>query len=147
EYAQFVTSFLTKIQVQPVAIIAHSNGGAIAIRGLAAGELKTEKLILLASAGIRDEYKGRKKAVRLLAKGAKILTAPLPSRVQQKLKRKAYKAIGSDLFIAEHLQETFKRIVTDDVRDDAAKIAVPTLLVYGSEDTDTPVKYGQILAA
>jgi len=146
DYAQFVSHFLQKLQLQPYIILGHSNGGAIALRGLSQGNFMADKLILLASAGIRDEYKGRKKTLRLAAKGAKVLTAPLPKRVQYKLKRFAYNKIGSDLFVAEHLQETFKNVVTDDVRADAEKVSMPVLLIYGSADTATPPRYGELLA-
>ena len=144
DYADFVGAFLTKLQQKPYAIVAHSNGGAIAIRGLAVGNLQAEKLILLASAGIRSEYKGRKLLLRLAAKGAKALTAPLPKSAQQKLKKGAYKTIGSDLFVAEHLQETFKKVVTDDVQADASRLNIPTLLLYGQNDTATPPRYGEL---
>lgn len=135
---------MQKIDVKQVyAIVGHSNGGAIAIRGLAEGTLQAERLALLASAGIRNEYKGRNKALRILAKTAKLATKPLPQAIQEKLRRKAYKTIGSDMLVAEHLQETFKRVVTDDVRADAAQLAVPVLLIYGEQDEATPVWYGE----
>lgn len=50
------------------------------------------------------------------------------------------------MLVAEHLQETFKKVVTDDVREDAQKIKLPTLLIYGDQDTSTPVRLGQLLA-
>lgn len=144
EYAAFVAAFLQKIGVHdPWAVLGHSNGGAIAIRGLAKQTLSTEHLILLASAGIRNVYKGRNKALRILAKAGKVVTMPLPGRVKKKLQRKVYKTIGSDMLVAEHMQETFKRVVTDDVRADAAQIAIPVLLVYGEADDATPVWYGE----
>ncbi len=145
DYATFVADFLAKLEIMPEVIVGHSNGGAIAIRGLANGDLNTHKLVLLASAGIRDTYQGRKKALRLAAKGAKLLTAPLPQHLRDKVKKRAYKSVGSDLFVAEHMQETFKRIITDDIQNDALAIKVATLLIYGSEDTATPVGYGQII--
>jgi len=46
--------------------------------------------------------------------------------------------------VAEHLQETFKKVVTDDVRADAAHLAIPTLLLYGEQDDATPVRYGEL---
>jgi pimeloyl-ACP methyl ester carboxylesterase len=145
DYANFVGAFLAKTEESPRVIIGHSNGGAIAIRGLANGSLTSQSLILLASAGIRDQYKGKKKVLRLAAKGAKLLTKPLPKSTQTKLKKKAYSVIGSDLFVAEHLQETFKKVVTDDIQLDAAKVSQPTLLIYGENDTATPVRYGELL--
>jgi pimeloyl-ACP methyl ester carboxylesterase len=144
DYVQFVAHFLQKINAPKLhGLVGHSNGGTIAIRGVAEGKLTPDRLVLLASAGVRDVYKGRKKALRLTAKAAKLATAPLPKSLQTKLKKKAYGAIGSDLFVAEHLQETFKKVVTDDVQAEAATVQLPTLLLYGSEDTATPVDYGR----
>lgn len=144
EYAHFVKAFLRKIGVKKVwAYIGHSNGGAMAIRGLASGDLEAEKLVLLASAGIRNVYKGRNKALRIITKTGKLFSAPLPAAVKQKLRRKVYKTVGSDMLVAEHMQETFKRVVTDDVRADAAQLVLPALLLYGENDEATPVWYGE----
>ncbi|MGH7158167.1 MAG: alpha/beta fold hydrolase [Candidatus Saccharimonadales bacterium] len=143
-YTAFVQRFLQKIdKAQVRAIIGHSNGGAIAIRGLAGGSLEADRLVLLASAGIRGEYKGRVKALRVLTKIGKALSAPLPASVKQKLRRKVYSSVGSDMLVAEHLQATFKKIVTDDVRQDAAKLTTPTLLIYGEQDEQTPPWMGE----
>jgi pimeloyl-ACP methyl ester carboxylesterase len=135
---------LAKIDAGPVhAFVTHSNGGAIAIRGLAAGTLAADKLVLMASAGVRGVYKGRVKALRYITKLGKALTMPLPKSVKQKLRKKVYKTVGSDMLVAEHLQETFKKVVTDDVRQDAATLQLPTLLIYGEADDATPVWYGE----
>lgn len=145
DYAYFVGHFLAKIDAKQLkAIAGHSNGGAIAIRGMARGWLSAERLVLLASAGIRGEYKGRVKALRLITKAGKALTAPLPKSVKERLRKKVYKTVGSDMLVAEHMQETFKRVVTDDVREDAVRIALPTLLIYGDKDESTPLGYAKI---
>lgn len=145
DYAYFVAHFLDKIDAKKMAaIIGHSNGGAIAVRGMARGWLSADKLVLLASAGIRGEYKGRVKALRILTKAGKALTAPLPKSVKQRLRKKVYTTVGSDMLVAEHLQETFKKVVTDDVRTDAARLTLPTLLVYGDQDDSTPLAYAKM---
>src|ERR1700729_4223410 len=46
DYAVFAEDFLKKVGIKPFGIVAHSNGGAIAIRGLAHGKLQTDKLVL-----------------------------------------------------------------------------------------------------
>lgn len=144
EFANFTQHFLLKIDAPATfAIIGHSNGGAIAIRGLASDTLHAERLVLLGSAGIRGEYKGRVKALRVFTKIGKALTAPLPKSAKQHLRRKVYGTIGSDMLVAEHLQETFKKIVTDDVREDAATLQQPTLLIYGENDEQTPPWMGE----
>lgn len=144
DYAEFVGTFLNKIGKKGVyAVIGHSNGGAIAIRGLARGDFKADKLVLMAAAGIRGTAKTRNKVLRLVAKTGKALTAPLPKSAKSRLRRKVYNTIGSDMLVAEHLQGTFKKVVADDVREDAAKIKLPTLLLYGGNDEATPASYGQ----
>lgn len=144
KFAEHIADFLQKIDCNNVyAYIGHSNGGAIAMRGLASGILRSEKLVLLASSGIRSTYKGRKRALRYAAKVAKYPTKLLPQATQAKLKRRAYRTIGSDLFVAEHLQETFKKVVSEDVAHEAAMISQPALLLYGSLDKATPPAYGE----
>jgi pimeloyl-ACP methyl ester carboxylesterase len=146
DYAAFLAAFLKKIGVKNVyALIGHSNGGAIAVRGLANKQLAADRLVLLASAGIRGTYKGRVKAVRYITKLGKMLVTPLPSGVKKKLRQKVYKTVGSDMLVAEQLQETFKKIITDDIKADAAKLSLPALLIYGNDDTQTPVSYGETL--
>jgi pimeloyl-ACP methyl ester carboxylesterase len=145
DYAAYVGHFCKKIRLNPYAIIGHSNGGAIAIRGLARKDLRAERLVLLDSAGIRNEYKGRTRALRALTKTGKFLSAPLPKSVKRNLRRTVYKSVGSDMLVVEHLQETFKRVVTDDVQGDAATLHLPTLLICGEDDLATPVQYGRIL--
>lgn len=145
EYAQFVADFLAKIDAPHVfAILGHSNGGAIAIRGLSQGVLQAERLVLLASAGIRGTQATRNKLVQAATKLGKVLASPLPPSLQKQLRRRLYQTVGSDMLVVEQLQETFKRIVSQDVRADAARIIQPTLLVYGENDKQTPVSYGQL---
>lgn len=144
DYVTFVQHFLQKIHVGDTwAFVGHSNGGAMVIRGLASGQFTAERAVLIASAGIRNVYKGRNKALRIITKTGKLLSTPLPASIKRRLRRKVYQTVGSDMLVAEHLQETFKRVVSDDVRQDAAKLSVPTLLIYGEADEATPIWYGQ----
>ena len=143
-YAQFVASFLGKINATPFAIVGHSNGGAISVRALGTKVLSAKKLILLASSGVRGEYEGRNLLLRLVTKTGKALVTPLPLKIKRRLRKQLYKTVGSDLLVAEHLQETFKKVVTDDVRQDAQNITIPTLLIYGDKDQATPMKYAHM---
>jgi len=148
DFADYVTKFLEKIGVADIyAMIGHSNGGAIAISGLASGRLSTEKLILLASAGVRDDQRFKKTVLKSASKTVKFATKILPQTAREKLRKKSYQAIGSEMFVNEDMQETFKNIVGHDVQQEASKLTFPTLLIYGREDTATPTRYGQILSA
>lgn len=146
EYVNFVDSWLKKIKAPELyALIGHSNGGAIAIFGISAQVFQSKKLILIASSGIRGEYKSKRQLRKLIVKFGKVLSAPLPITAKQKLKRKVYNATGSEALLYPELEDSFKKIVSQDIRQDAAKIKQPTLLIYGSGDEATPVRYGQML--
>ncbi len=146
DYAVFVQSFISRLGLKVAVLVGHSNGGAIAIRGLASETIKADKLVLLSSAGIRGESKGKLGAIQLVTKTGKILTSSLPSGIRNKLRRKVYSAAGSDMLVAEHLQETFKKVVSQDVRADADNLTLPTLIIYGAEDRTTPASYGELFA-
>ncbi len=145
DYAQQVKLFLKKIDVQPYVIIGHSNGGAIAIEGLSTHELSAAKLILLASAGVRLPAKGRKLALGMLARSGKVATSFLPKQTRNALQQKLYKAVGSDLLVAPGMKQTFKRIVTQDIQNDAAKLSLPTIIFNGDQDDATPLSFAKIL--
>ncbi len=145
-YAEFISYFLQKLGLSTVyAYIGHSNGGAITIRGLSDGKLKAEKLILIASAGIREQVSKRLGLVKTITKTGKLLSSTLPDTFQKKLRHQLYRAVGSDMLAAEHMSATFKKIVADDIQDDAKQIKQPTLLLYGETDKTTPPAHGQRL--
>ncbi len=149
EYARFIGSFLKKLNnTKLYAIIGHSNGGSIAIHGLAIGAFTAEKLLLIATAGIRTTTKQKlhRRLWQPIAKVGKIATILLPGHTRQRLRQQLYKAIGSDMLVAEHMQETFKRVVGQDVREDAARLRIPTLLLYGDRDNATPLSFARLFS-
>lgn len=143
EYAQFVRDFLQKLDVKSYAVIGHSNGGAIAVRGIGQGMFQADRLVLLASAGVRSPRVNQ--GFRIIAKVGKVVARPLPQTVRRRLRSTLYQKAGSDMLVAEHMQETFKKIVRDDVRGDAAYLSLPTLLLYGDDDQETPMTIGRQL--
>ncbi len=144
EYAEFVNAFIKKIELKPDYVIAHSNGGTIALYALGEKLLAPKKLVLLGSAGIRAEATFKKTILKIAAKPVKLALSPLPKHVQERLKKRAYGTIGSDLYVIEHMKPIFKRTVDFDIQDSAKKVAQPSLLIYGAHDTSTPVRYGKI---
>lgn len=146
-YAAFVASFLSKVaNSQPFAIIGHSNGGALAIHGLANETLHAQKLVLLATSGVRDGQSLRRTSLKVVAKTGKAATFWLPKSTRRKLQKKLYGTVGSDMLVAPHLQETFKQTVRQDIQADARKLTLPTLLIYGDQDKATPLKtVGEVL--
>jgi pimeloyl-ACP methyl ester carboxylesterase len=145
EYSKFIASFCQKVGLDDLyGLVGHSNGAAIAIKAAAGNVLNPQKLILLDASGIRTGQKGRLGAVKLVAKTAKILSLPLPSATRKKLRQKLYTTVGSDFLAANNLSSSFKKIVAEDLQADASKIQIPTLLIYGEEDDETPVAFGEL---
>ncbi len=141
DYAAFIASFTDKLKLKkPHGLVGHSNGGAVLIVGLAKQLLQTDKLVLLASAGIRNRQNFRKYIWKSIAKIGKVVTWPLPLSYKQKLQRKLYGTIGSDILVAPHLKETFKRTVAQDIQPEARQLVLPVLLMYGDADTATPLR-------
>ncbi len=145
-YAGVLRDLLARLQLQPRAFVAHSNGGSVVIRGLAQGVLKSDKLVLVASAGIRDRQKLQRVILKAIAKVGKLATFWLPAHQKKSLQKWLYGAAGSDMLVAPHMQETFKLTVRQDVQDDARQLQLPTLLLYGDSDKATPPLYGDIYA-
>lgn len=147
DYANFARCWINKIGIhQQYYLLGHSFGGAVATVGVAQSMLKPKKLVLLAASGVRDRKPLTKKAMRLATKAGHIPLYLLPQRKAQKIKLKLYKLIGSDFLLIPHMQETFKLVVRQDIRPLASKINVPTLLVYGNRDKETPPPDGHALS-
>lgn len=144
EYAEYVSTFVNKIGLRPDYIVAHSNGGAIALYALGNDLLSAKKVVLLGSAGIRDKSTLKKSMLKIAAKPVKVALSPLPRHVQERIKKRAYGTIGSDLYVMEQMKPVFKRTVDFDIQESAKKVAQPALLIYGANDTSTPVRYGKI---
>lgn len=145
DYSNFVKNWLAKTNINVDAIIGHSFGGAVAI--VAAPGISAKKLILIASAGVRNQPSIKKSVLKAGAKVTKFPTYLLPSAKRQNLKRKVYQAIGSDSMMIPHMQTTYQRIIKEDVREAAKNYKGQALLIYGTKDQDTPVADGQRLNA
>ncbi len=143
-YAEFVGEFLKKAKVKPSVIVAHSNGAAIAIKGLASKEFETDKLVIIGGAGIRPKQTSRKLVLNIVAKTGKAATLVLPKGKRKKIRDAYYKKIGSDYRLLEGMEETFNKVVGEDVLQLSKQISVPTLLIYGENDESTPVTYGHL---
>jgi pimeloyl-ACP methyl ester carboxylesterase len=147
-YATFVRHFLDKLDVvEPDILVGHSFGGRIAIKGVASSTIKPKYLVLIASAGVAASRSARRSAFSILAKIGKILTALPPfSFFKERLRARLYRLTGSaDYLRAGALKETFLNVVREDLRADAEKIKVPTLLVWGENDTETPLAEARTL--
>ncbi len=145
DYCITLLAFFEKLELGRVIIIGHSLGGRIAIKFAARHPERVEKLVLISAAGI--PYRSLR--TFLLGLGRRLFQTvfyafgDLKSIVRF---RNLFGAIfGSKDYQISHgaLRDTLKKVLAEDLRPDAAKIKVPTLLLWGARDQITPLRDGQ----
>jgi pimeloyl-ACP methyl ester carboxylesterase len=143
EYQAFVAAFMDALQIESPTIVGHSNGGRIAIRMAATEPARASRLVLVDCAGIRPKrtlrWYRRVGMAKLGKYAARFLGAP-----GERLRAALVGRVGSaDYLAAGPMQPTLVKLVNADLRSFMPGIKVPTLLVWGSEDSDTPLSAGQ----
>ncbi len=150
EYAEATLDVLRQLNFLPCAVIAHSFGGRIVAQLAAEDATIFTKIILTGAAGIKkpqteesrkrsEEFK-KLKALYQTAKKMKIFGA-LPDKMEEKLRQK-YGSRDYNALDAE-MRQTFVKVISLDLSDRYAKIQQPTLLIWGDQDTETPLWMGR----
>ena len=148
DYANFVAQYLTNQNLQQVHLIGHSFGGRL---GLILGAQHSEligKMVLIDSAGIRTPPSpGAQLRLKTYRLGLNMLQR-VGLRAQADQLRAWYQGrYGSSDYKAASgiMREIFVKVVNEDLLDCAARVKVPTLLMWGDQDQDTPLWQGQRL--
>ncbi len=144
DYANFVECFLTKLGISGAVFIGHSHGGRTILKLASNKDTKIHfsKIILFDSAGLK-----RKKSISQILK---ILTFKTAKKIYQlpgiskffpdmieNMRRKngsADYASASDI-----MRKSLVKVINEDLTDCLEKIYAPTLLIWGENDTDTPM--------
>jgi len=133
EYAGFVKEFLLKLGINRPILVGHSVGGAIAVEYLSNGG-QAKKLVIISGAIVR-ERSAKKKA---MFAGAKIFRFLFPFINKSWRQRLAGKSLSPDYIQAGELEGTYKRLISEDKKDDFSKLGLPIILIWGQDDQDTP---------
>jgi pimeloyl-ACP methyl ester carboxylesterase len=145
EYAEHLLKFFKEQNLTKVIMLGHSFGGRVSLRIVALQPDLVEKLILIDSHGlrpIRTFYQNIRVAlIKKLAKLVKFIDRTFKTKLYQE---KFAKKFGSaDYQNAGVLKNTFVKTISENQEDDVTKIATPTLLLWGSLDTETPLVMGR----
>ncbi|MFZ1154480.1 MAG: alpha/beta hydrolase [Solirubrobacteraceae bacterium] len=143
DYQEFLAAFMDALAIDAPIIVGHSNGGRIAIRMASTEPTRVARLVLVDSAGIRPKRTLRwyrrvgmakigKYAARFLGSPGKRLRSLLVGR-----------AGSADYLAAGAMQPTLVKLVNANLRPFMPTVRAPTLLIWGSEDADTPLSAGQ----
>lgn len=148
DYVEFVAAFIGKLNLHIAVLVGHSFGGRIAIKGIAENHLHVDKVVLIASAGVtpRKSIRNIFLAMGTLV-GRAVIALPPFCFWREGLRQKLYRLIGSDYANAGALSDIFVRIIAEDLSAQARLLDIPTLLIWGAHDTETPLADGQRLTS
>lgn len=148
DYEDFVIEFLEKLGIENPITMGHSHGGRVTLSLCAKGRLAPPKIVLLDAAGLIPKkslkQKARARSFKII-KGA--LTLPVIKNYSGNLLEKARKHYGSADYNAapQVLRSTLVNLVNTDLRDIIGNIKCPTLLIWGENDTATPLSDAKII--
>lgn len=148
DFAEFLQEFMAKLKIENPVLIGHSNGGRIIINAVGRKMVKAKKIVLIDSAGIKPHYSASYYIKVGIFKAGKLVLNLLPNTKSIKeFKEKLRNNIGSSDYKASPtvLKDTMKIILKEDVKDLLPNIDVPTLLIWGSLDTATPISDAKIM--
>ena len=149
DYAKLTDDLIKKLKIDNVyAIIAHSFGGRVVIKGNSLGLLKSDKLVFIGVAGVKPKQHFKNTSYKLIAKIGKILTSlPLINKFQPLLRKKLYKSAGNEDYLnAGHMSKIFLNVINEDLLPEVSNIKQSTLLIWGEDDTETPISDARLIA-
>lgn len=131
DYVETIREMLHELGSENPNLIGHSFGGRIALSYSI--NYPTKKLVLIDSAGI----KRRSLKIKLFIFFSKILK-PLKPMLNNAASRFSAKDIRN--VKDNNLRATFKLSVEEDLTPLLHKVATPTLIIWGEEDEETPIR-------
>ena len=140
-YADLILAWLSGLQVARYSLLGHSYGGALSIR-LATGDLPPDRLLLCAPSGIRPEAAAppslRVRAYKWLRGAA----GALPPDARSSFRDWLATRMGSADYRAAspELRPTLVAAVREDLSPLAGRVSLPTLLIWGSNDLELPLR-------
>ena len=150
KYIDFIEEFIRKKEIKELDLIGHSNGGRIIIKMMSRPNLgfKVGKIILIGSAGIvhKKPLKVRLK-VRVYKLGKKVLGNKVVRKIFPNALEKFQKNAGSDDYKNSPpiLKKSMVMLINEDMREYLPNIKVPTLLLWGENDTATPIEDAKLM--
>ena len=139
DFGNFLKSLLEELNLEKPILIGHSNGGRMIINAVGRGLIEPKKVVLIDSAGLKPK--------RTLKYYIKIYTFKLGKNIlkvlpgTKNLQVKLFKKFSSDDYknSPEVLRRTMSIILNEDQKNYLPEIKVPTLLIWGENDTATPI--------
>ncbi len=146
DYTAWLERFLAERGIENPVLMGHSFGGRVAV--VFASRNPVSKVVLVDAAGVKPR---RSAAYYIKVWSFKVLKRLAPLVVGRHkaaagIERRRAKAASADYNAASPVMRgTLSRVVNDDLRRFMPLISAPTLLVWGSADTATPLRDAHIM--
>lgn len=150
EYACQIRELLDLLKLDRVNIVAHSFGGRVALMLASRCPERVHRLLITGGAGLRapasetesrkqKQYRRLKKAVGFIGK------LPGLSHAAEVCGEKLIQRYGSPDYakLNPNMRKTFVKVINEDLSGCLPAVHCPTLLVWGDQDTETPLWMGQ----
>lgn len=148
KYCDFVLKFMDAVGLCNPIMIGHSHGGRVTLYMTAKGMVNPPKIVLLDAAGLIPEKSPKQiRKAKNFKRIKKVLSLPVINRFSGGLLNKARKHYGSADYNAAPpvLRQTLVCLVNTDIRDILPNIKCPSLLIWGENDTATPLSDAKII--
>lgn len=148
DYCRIVLKFMNELKLNNPIMIGHSNGGRITLNMCAEGMVNPEKIVLFGAAGIplkkTFKQKMRTRCFKII-KGA--LTLPIVKNYTENLLNDARRHFGSADYNSAPpvMRQTLVKLINTDLTDKLHNIKASTLLIWGENDTATPLYTAKIM--
>jgi pimeloyl-ACP methyl ester carboxylesterase len=148
EYAAWCIALLDRLGIDTCDLVGHSNGGRIGIVMAAAYPGRVTRMVLAGAAGIRSPQtlrsRARVRSYKLLRAAER--SGAMPAAIRRAAGRRADQRGSSDYRAASGVMRgTLVRLVNEDLRTLLPGIHVPVLLIWGDQDTETPLDDGRLM--
>ena len=135
DYATWTKGLLRQLNVEKPHVIAHSFGCRVAVKLAAEDNGFFDKILLTGPAGIIMK---RGLAYHVKVKSYRLVKKLAPAFAERKFGSAEYRSLSPIM------RDSYKKIVNEDLRKDAARINNPTLIVEGDADRTTPLAEAQV---
>lgn len=144
DYAEMLYEFCDKLNIGKAHLLGHSYGGRISIVIAAEQPDMVDKLILVDSAGIIPKRTLKYYIKICVAKTGRLMRncCSFGNRFADSI---INRVASTDYQNAGPMRQTLVKSVNQNLRPLLQKIQAPTLLIWGENDTDTPISFGKIM--
>jgi pimeloyl-ACP methyl ester carboxylesterase len=149
-YTDLVQQYILDRLSGTVVLIGHSFGGRVSVRLAARHLAQVRAIVLMGVPGLPQPSwswtRMRRTAIRLLRK---ILIAARPVIGARGVEWHTARFGSKDYMAAGVLRPVFVRVVNEDLTESARSVACPALLIWGTDDQETPPwlasRYAQLM--